>query len=132
MNRIVVWFAGLLASIVIIGSSVHGQQVIMAGPPPEIKNHIDSLIEALNNSAAGAWEKMAHEHFTPTQLKRQTVEERKQAYENIRRDFGTITLGRVEGPDQPLRLHIKGSTGATGVIELTLENDPPSRSKKSG
>ncbi len=75
---------------------------------------------------------MAQEHSTASQLKRQTAEERKQAHENIRRDFGTITLGRVEGPDQPLRLHIMGSTGASGVIELTLEDDPPCKIEKIG
>ncbi|MBV8865263.1 MAG: hypothetical protein JO210_07670 [Acidobacteriaceae bacterium] len=125
MNRFVGWRAGLVASILVFGSLAHGQQVLMGGPPPEIRDHIDSFVKALNRAETGAWEKMAQEHFTASQLKRQTAEERKQAHENIRRDFGTITLGRVEGPDQPLRLHIKGSTGASGVIELTLENDPP-------
>lgn len=36
-------------------------------------------------------------------------------------------MGFVEGPDEPLRLHIKGSTGASGVIELSLEHDAPYR-----
>ena len=132
MNRFVGWCAGLLASILVFGSLAHGQQVLMGGPPPEIRNHIDSFVKALNSTEPEAWEKMAQEHFTASQLKRQTVEERKQVHENIRRDFGTITLGRVEGPDQPLRLHIKGSTGASGVIELTLENDPPFKIEKMG
>ena len=132
MNRFVGWCASLVASILVFGSLAHGQQVLMGGPPPEIRNHIDSFVKALNSTEPGAWEKMAQEHFTASQLKRQTGEERRQAYENIRRDFGTITLGRVEGPDQPLRLHIKGSTGASGVIELTLENDPPFKIEKIG
>ena len=132
MNRFVGWCAGLVASILVFGSLAHGQQVLMGGPPPEIRNHIDSFVKALNSTEPEAWEKMAQEHFTASQLKRQTVEERKQAHENIRRDFGTITLGGVEGPDQPLRLHIKGSTGASGVIELTLENDPPFKIEKIG
>jgi D-alanyl-D-alanine carboxypeptidase len=132
MNRSVGWRAGLLASILVFGSLAHGQQVLRGGPPPEIRNHIDSFVKALNSTEPEAWEKMAQEHFTARQLNRQTVEQRKQAYENIRGDFGTITLGGVEGPDQPLRLHIKGSTGASGVIELTLENDPPFKIEKIG
>jgi D-alanyl-D-alanine carboxypeptidase len=132
MNRIIRWCGSWLALVVVLGWLAHGQQVLMGGPPPEIRNHIDSFVKALNSSTPDTWEKMAQEHFTSGQLKRQTVEERKQAYENIRRDFGTITLGRVEGPDQPLRLHIKGSTGASGVIELTLENDPPFAIEKIG
>ncbi len=132
MHRFVGWCAGLLASILVFGSLAHGQQVLMGGPPPEIRNHIDSFVKALNSTEPGAWEKMAQEHFTASQLQRQTVAQRKQEHENIRRDFGTITLGGVEGPDQPLRLHIKGSTGASGVIELTLENDPPFKIEKIG
>ena len=132
MSRVVGWRAGLLASILVFGSLAHGQQVLRGGPPPEIRNHIDSFVKALNSTEPEAWEKMAQEHFTATQLSRQTVEQRKQAYENIRRDFGTITLGGVEGPDQPLRLHINGSTGASGVIDLTLENDPPFKIEKIG
>ena len=97
----------------------------MGGPPPEIRNHIDSLVKALNSTAPERGRRWLRSISRRRQLKRQTVEERSQVYENVRRDFGPITLGRVEGPDQPLRLHIKGSTGATGVIELTLENDPP-------
>ncbi len=130
MERLIGRCASLLASIVILGSLAYGQQVIIGGPPPEIRNHIDSLVRALNSTVPDAWEKMAEEHFTASQLKRETVGERKHACENIRRDFGTITLGRVEGPDQPLRLHIKGSTGSSGVIELTLENDPPFKIEK--
>ncbi len=73
------------------------------------------------------WEKMAQEHFSPAALKRHSAEERKQVFDNLVRDFGTISLGSVEGPDEPLRLHIKGSTGASGVIELSLEHDTPYR-----
>ncbi len=132
MIRVVRLCAGLVASILVFGSLAHGQQLLMGGPPPEIRNHIDSLVKALNSTAPEAWEKMAQEHFSASQLRRQTVDERKRAYENIRRDFGTITLGRVEGPDQPLLLHIQGATGANGVVELTLENDPPFKIEKIG
>lgn len=132
MIRVADSCAGLLASTVVFGALAQGQQVLLEGPPPQIRNHIESLLNAVNSTVPTAWEKMAQEHFTVSQLKRQTVEERRQAYENIRRDFGAVTLGRVEGPDEPLRFHINGSTGATGVIELTLENDPPFKIERIG
>jgi hypothetical protein len=81
MNRIIRWCCSSLALVVVLGWLAHGQQVLMGGPPPEIRNHIDSFVKALNSSTPDAWEKMAQEHFTSGQLKRQTVEERKQAYE---------------------------------------------------
>lgn len=97
------------------------------GPPPEIRGHIDALVKAFNSSSSDAWEKMAQEHFSPEELKRHSSEARKQVFENVRRDFGTISLGQVEGPDEPLQLHIQGSTGASGVIEIKLEKGPPYR-----
>ena len=42
---------------------------------------------------------MAQEHFSPSELKRHSVEERKQVFDNLRRDYGAISIGFVEGPD---------------------------------
>jgi D-alanyl-D-alanine carboxypeptidase len=102
-----------------------GQQVVL-GPPPEIRSHIDALVKAANSGSSEAWEMMAQEHFSPDELSRYSVEQRKQVFNNLSRDFGSISLGFVEGPD-PVGLHIKGSTGASGVIELRLEHDAPYR-----
>jgi hypothetical protein len=84
-------------------------------------------VKALNSGNADQWEKMTQEHFSPGERKRHSAAERKQVFDNLRRDFGTISVGMVEGPDEPLRLHIKGSTGASGLIELRLEQDTPYR-----
>ena len=127
MTRSIRQYALLLTSTLIFALLASGQQVITSGPPPEIRSHIHALLEALNSGSSNNWEKMAQEHFTPSQLKRHSVEERKQLFDNLRRDFGTISPGMVDGPDEPLRLHIKGSTGATGVIELRLEQGAPYR-----
>jgi D-alanyl-D-alanine carboxypeptidase len=110
----------LFASTLIFAQLASAQQ----GPPPEIRGHIDALVSALNSGSSDAWEKIAQQHFSSDALKRHSVEERKQVFEDLRRDFGTISLGHVEGPE-PLRLHIKGSTGATGAIELKLEPGGP-------
>jgi D-alanyl-D-alanine carboxypeptidase len=103
-----------------------GQQIATGGAPPEIRSQIHAFMDALNSGSSNDWEKMAQEHFSPGELKRRSVEERKRVFDNLRRDLGTISLNMVEGPD-PLQLHVKGSTGAAGVIELTLEQDAPYR-----
>ena len=127
MTRSIAQHTLLLTSTLVLSLFASGQQVVTSGPPPEIRSHIRALVEALNGDSSNNWETMAKEHFTPTELTRHSVEERKQLFDNIHRDFGTISLGMVEGPDEPLRLHIKGSTGATGVIELRLERAAPFR-----
>src|SRR6202047_3012348 len=127
MNRSIGQYTLFLAFSLMFALIARGQQVVTGGPPPEIRNHIDALVKAANSGSSEEWEKMAQEHFSPSELKSHSVEERKQVFDNLRRDFGPISLGRVEGPDEPLRLHIKGSTGASGVIELKLEEDAPYR-----
>jgi D-alanyl-D-alanine carboxypeptidase len=126
MNRSVLRHAFFFASSVVFALLAPGQQVV-TGPPPEIRSHIDALVKALNSGSSAEWEKMAQEHFSPSELKRYSVEERKLAFDDLRRNFGTIFVGRVEGPDEPLRLHIKGSNGTSGVIELKLEQIAPYR-----
>lgn len=127
MTRSIGQYTFLLASTLIFALFASGQQVVTSGPPAEIRSHIHALVEALNSGSSTDWENMAQEQFTPSELKRHSVEERKQVFDNLHRDFGTISVGMVEGPDQPLRVHIKGSTGATGVIELRLEQSAPYR-----
>ena len=128
MTRSVCRYAFLLATSLVFALLVFGQD----GPPPEIRGHIEALVKALNSGSSDAWEKMAQEHFSPGELKRQSAEARKQVFENLRRDFGAISLGEVEGPDEPLQLHIKGSNGASGVIELKLEQTAPNRIDSMG
>jgi D-alanyl-D-alanine carboxypeptidase len=127
MIRSICGYAFLVAFSLVFVLFASGQEAITSGPPPAIRDHIDALVKALNSGSSTEWEKMAYAHFSPGGLKRQSVETRKQLFDNVRHDFGNIALGRVEGPDQPLRLHIKGSSGATGVIELDLEPEPPYR-----
>ncbi len=125
MTRFLTRCIFLVACSVVFSLGAPGQQIVNAGPPPEIRSHIEALIKAWNSGSSDDWEKMAQQHFSPGELKRQPAEARKQIFDKARRDFGSISLGRVEGPDQPLLLHIKGSTGASGIIELQLEQDSP-------
>jgi CubicO group peptidase (beta-lactamase class C family) len=130
MTRSVPRYAFLLASVLFFTLLAAGQQRVVGGPPPEIRGHVDAFVKALNSGSSDQWEKMAQEHYSPAHLKRHSAEQRKQMFENLRRDFGNISVGRVEreGPDDaPLQLYTKGSTGASGVIELELEQDAPYR-----
>ena len=113
----------LLASSLVFTLLASGHQTLMAVRRRRSRGHIDALVKALNSGSSDEWEKMAQEHFSPGELKRHSAEARKQVADNMRRDFGIISLGRVEGPDEPLQLHIKGSSGASGVIELKLEHE---------
>jgi D-alanyl-D-alanine carboxypeptidase len=127
MTRSIGHYTILIASSLIFTLLASGQQRVTDGPAPEIRGHIDALVKALNSGSSDQWERMAQEHFSPGELRRHSVEDRKQVFNNLRRDYGSISIGMVEGPDDPLRLHVKGSTGASGVIELTLEPGAPYR-----
>lgn len=100
------------------------------GPPPEIRQHVQALVAAYNSGSAEQWEAMAQEHFAPAGLAGRSAADRRDLLERLRGDFGnSITLDRVtrEGPDAPLKLHVKGATGLEGVFELALEASGPFR-----
>ena len=121
----IVLFAGCLIAPVAIGLSA---QEVRTGPPPEIRALVDAFLKALNGDAA-AWEAMAKERFSADHLKNTTAADRKQLFDKIRADFGNVTFERAtrEGPDAPLQLHVKGSTGATGRINLEIDGGSPPR-----
>jgi hypothetical protein len=122
MNRVILRYALLFVFSLTLALLASGEQVV-TGPPPEVKGHIDAFVNALNSGRPELWEQMAQEHFSPGALKRHSVEKRRQVFDDLRRDFETISVGMVEGPDEPLQVHVKGSTGETGVVELKLEPD---------
>jgi D-alanyl-D-alanine carboxypeptidase len=98
-----------------------------SGPPPEIRTLIDSFIKAVNSGSAEQFETMAKAHFSPAYLAKQTAADRARLLSEIRKQFGTATMERVvrEGPDEPLEVNVKGSTGTTGVIRLSLDPASP-------
>ena len=76
----------LIMSMIAVAQFASGQQVVTGGPPPEIRNHIEALVKALNGlGSADEGEKMAQEHFSPGNLKGQGVQDRKQVFDNLRR-----------------------------------------------
>ena len=103
------------------------QERVVGGPPPEIRALIDSFVKAVNAGAADQFEAMAAAHFSPAYLAKQSPADRARLLGAIRKQFGTINPSRTtrEGPDAPLELNVTGSTGATGVIRLTLDPAAP-------
>jgi hypothetical protein len=115
-------FAFLLAFVALPDA----QEGIRTGPPPEIRALVDAVLKALDGDAAG-WETMAKERFSADHLKKTSAADRKQLFDKIRADFGKLTFERAvrEGPDAPLHLQVKGSTGATGRISLEIDGGSP-------
>jgi CubicO group peptidase (beta-lactamase class C family) len=100
------------------------------GPPVEIRQHVQALVAAYNSGSAGQWEEMVQEHFAPAGLAGRSAADRRELLERLRGDFGqTIAVARVtrDGPDAPLKLHVRGASGLEGAFELTLEPAAPFR-----
>lgn len=111
------------AAVVFVAIAVCGAQ----GPDPAIKARIDTFVSALNGGPE-AFEAMAQESYTPAFLARRTPAERRQLVERLRGDFGTIAAPRVtRDADEALVLHVRGSTGLEGRIELQIEPAQPYR-----
>src|SRR5688572_27537922 len=93
---------------------------VSGGPPPEIRARIDAFLTGFNSGSADAFDAMAKKPFTPASYGRRPAAERASVYKQVFADFGTIAMERAtrSGPGAPLKLHVKGATGATGVISL--------------
>ena len=83
---------------------------------------------------ASGWEAMAAARFAPDLLAKQTVADRTAAFEQLRKEFGTVTAGRItrRGPDAPVEIQVTGSTGVEGVITLDLTDGDPPRVRRFG
>ena len=114
---------------VLLWSPVATEQIVRTGgPPPAVRAIIDGLLQAVNSGTADDWERYAQERFSAELLEKQSVEERRQTFERIRAQFGTITPEFInrQGPAAPLELSVKG-TRASGVIAIGLDDASPPR-----
>lgn len=120
-NRLVL---SVIGGLLLMGASApaFAQEVIVTGPPPELRRNLDAFMKAFNSGDSAAFEAMAKETFTPGYFKRQTPDERKAAYTKMHSTFGTIQFNRVErnGPEAPLQAFVKGSKVA-GVFWIDLD-----------
>lgn len=115
----------IACALLISGTGVSARQV-RTGPPPEIKQLIDAVVQALNSGSAESWEAVAQGRYAPELLKKQTAAERATEYRRLIDRFGTVAVSRVEraGPDAPLQIHVKGSKSA-GVITVDIARAMP-------
>jgi D-alanyl-D-alanine carboxypeptidase len=127
-KRNLVW-SGVIAGLALALAPLIAQQVVTGGPPPEIRALVDGVMKGINGGSAQAWEAMAKERFATDLLEKQSAQERQAIYDKLHADFGTVTVDRVmrRGPDAPLELQVKGSTGSTGVITLDITESSPLR-----
>jgi len=100
--------------------------LVAQGPSPEIRARISVFVAAVNGTAVD-FESMAQANFTPAALARRSPAERRELFERMHADFGTIQVERVLREDDTLNLKVKGSTGLVATINLELEPDPPNR-----
>ena len=115
-----------LLFVLLLPTMIRSQEQVVTGPPPQIRALIDAFINAANASGA-EFEAMAKSHFAPGYLSKRTAAERARLFDEIRKQFGTLTRERVtrNGPDEPLELNVRGSNGTTGVIYLSTDPDSP-------
>jgi CubicO group peptidase (beta-lactamase class C family) len=99
--------------------------VAQGGPPPEIRELVQAVVDAVNGDAAG-FESFAQARFTPGLLQKQTPGQRAELHRRLADDFGAIGLEGVRrrGPDAPLDLMVKGAK-ARGVISVELAAGSP-------
>jgi CubicO group peptidase (beta-lactamase class C family) len=102
------------------------------GPSPEVRARIDAFVQGVNAGTPEAFEAMAQANFTPEMLARRSAADRRQMAARLKSDFGTIAVERVLRNDDELELQVKGSTGLSATIVLTLEPAAPFRIARMG
>lgn len=90
-----------------------------------MRARIDGMVRAFNGTPE-EFEKYVQEAYTPALLERNSAEKRRAVHEQVRRDFGTITVQKVERVNEGrVSLTIAGSTGAKGTMGLAHEIAEP-------
>ena len=110
----------------VVAAALGATGLIALEPSPEIRARISEFVAGVNGTA-DAFEAMAQAHFTPAALARRSAAERRQLFERLHGDFGTIQVERVLREGDTLNLKVTGSTGLEATINLELEPEPPNR-----
>lgn len=109
--------------MLLVAASASAQEMVVTGPPPELRKNLDAFQKAFNSGDAAQYEAMAKASFTPEYLKKQTADQRKAEFTKWHAAFGTIQFQRVErnGPDAPLQVFVKG-TVASGTMWIDVDD----------
>ena len=110
----------------VVAAALGATGLIALEPSPEIRARISAFVAGVNGTA-DAFEAMAQANFTPAALARRSAAERRQLFERLHGDFGTIQVERVLREGDTLNLKVTGSTGLEATINLELEPEPPNR-----
>jgi hypothetical protein len=112
----------VLALTFFIAAAAHAQEVVRKEAPPEIRQLIGAVVQAVNGTAEG-FESFAQERFAPELLKQQSAADRRTLHQKLSDSYGQITVGAVrkEGPDGPMLLQVKGAK-ADGVIAVEVDS----------
>ena len=112
----------VLALTFLLAATANAQEVVRKEAPPEIRQLIGAVVQAVNGSAEG-FESFAQERFAPELLKQQTTADRRTLHQKLSDTFGQISVGgvRKEGPDGPMLLQVKGAK-ADGVIAVEVDS----------
>lgn len=126
------WRHHLTTLALLIAAAAPIARAAQGGPSPEVRARIDAFVHAVNAGTPEAFEAMARANFTPEMLARRSVDDRRQMAARLNADFGTIAVERVLRNDDTLELQVKGATGLSATIALTLEPDAPFRIARMG
>lgn len=118
---------GLVMALALLTVTTHVAARQGQGPTPEVRARIDAFVQGVNAGTPEAFEAMAQANFTPEMLARRSADDRRRMAARLKADFGTIAVERVLRTDDTLELQVKGSTGLSATIALTLEPDAPHR-----
>jgi hypothetical protein len=115
-----------LAFALLAAAPAHAQEVVRKEAPPEIKQLVGAIVQAVNGSA-DEFESFAQKHFAPELLKKHSAAERASLHGRLSSTFGQIGINgiRREGPDAPLLMQVKGSKSEGQIsVELDLSTPP--------
>ena len=114
----------LLATTLILAPAA---QAVTLPATPQGK-HVQAYLDAFNSGEVQKYLAMMDEHLEPALVKKRTVEERKEMFERIRGDFGTLRVARVkQATAETIELVIPNQQGEEATFSFTFETAAPHR-----
>ena len=118
-----------LAAAMVVAAPLQAQEVIRKEPPPQIKEMVGAIVQAVNGSAAD-FESFAQKYFAAELLKKQSAADRAALHARLASTFGKIGINAIrrEGPDAPLLMQVKGDK-SSGEISVDIDSDTAEQPK---
>ena len=118
-----------LATALLIAAPLHAQEVVKKEAPPQIKELVGAVVQAVNGSAAD-FESFAQMYFAPELLKKHSAADRAALHGKLSSTFGKIGINgiRREGPDAPLLMQVTGDK-SSGELVVDIDSDTAEQPK---